>query len=252
MKTMTRRNPVSTAIQRLYDRRKVRYNQNMSKGKYKKAGLIVKPFNTWALRRANCYDYAFRRVPEDDLPNKTHPGDYYYKLENNRKNNDYDCENLADKVLKDATAMGDTVRRVPVQTVKCEEDEYLIRMHLGKRDGIIDDFHFVIRNTDVINHFVKPGETWKSIAMQYGTQESRIRRANRVPDNSQRPVTGTSIKIPLSFFSHKRGFSSSGTLLRDATGKVMTDGHNINLDYTKSEIDGIDYGKPCAAFCNKR
>ena len=182
----------------------------------------------------NCYDYAvgsYKRHRDQ----KTTPGNRAGL--SNLSNTGMSCPNLKKRV------MADNPKKIyPVDgDMKCKKSFYKIMMFMapGSSSNFFSqkDFHFY-KQHGLVQHKVKKGDTYQSIAAFFKIPESRVRRAGKL-------IVGNKIIIRTNVFSHKRGWATE-PLLTDAKGKVIKDPRTAKRNY-----DGLNYSSYCGSFCVK-
>jgi len=192
------------------------------------------PWETKGKRSNNCYAYAVN----DFRPHrfvKSVPG---AKVGKNGNHTYTHCKGLSDRVIADNPKKVYKTKA----TTKCKPGYYKIMMVVApsnKYGNSTGDFHFY-KHHSKLEHTIKAGDTYASIARTYGVPYSRVLKAG-----GGKPVKpGRKIQFAVNLFSHKQGWAT-GPLLKDSCGKLIKDPRKACRKY------GYNYSKYCSSFCVK-
>ena len=192
------------------------------------------PWLTKGKRSNNCYAYAFHDYEtyrtQKSVPGARHGKDGFHTYKN--------CKGLAKRVISDNP--GKVYKSS--QTSKCRNGFYKAMMVVAptnKYGNWTGDFHFYKQHSQV-DHLIKRGESYASIARLYGVPYSRVLKAA----NKKPATVGRRIKFPVNLFSHKQGWAT-GPLLKDSCGKLIKNPATACRKY------GYNYSKYCSSFCVK-
>ena len=189
----------------------------------------LEPWHTKGRKHNNCYAYAVNDYESYD-PVKSVPG---ARVGKNGHHTYTHCKGLADRVVADNPKK---VYKCDAMK-KCKKGYYKIMMvgaPSNKYGNTTGDFHFYKQHSKA-EHVVKTGDTYASIAKEYGVPYSRVYRAGALKP-------GKKLRFPVNLFSHKQGWAT-GPLLTDACGKIIRDPRKSCRNY------GYNYSKYCSSFC---
>ena len=186
----------------------------------------------------NCYAYALD-VYKDSGDAKLQPGDLAGLNGNVDLKN---CDSLVARALADGRAMGWDLRYVGCETrgrACSQRGAYMIVAVVAPNN----DFHWYRHHKDLLYRVQTP-RSIAHLAKEFGVSTKDI----TIPGMTKEAIAGDLVLIKnANVWSHKRGFSEEGPLLKDACGKVIKDPARACRKY-----GGLDYKKVCGAFCLKK
>jgi hypothetical protein len=195
--------------------------------------LYANPVGT---RQNNCYAWALNYY-KNSGDEKLQPGD----LAGDTKGVDLSgCDDLVDKALRDAKAMGWDLRYLGASGGQCVPGAYKIVAVVAPGE----DFHWYRHHRDLL-YRVKTPRSLGQLVAEFGVAPRDV----TMPGHPLRAAAGDLVLIRgADVWSHKQGFSPDGPLLRDSCGKIIKDPALACRKYGS----GLDYTMVCGTFCFRK
>ena len=190
--------------------------------------------NPVGTRNNNCYAWAINYY-KNSGDEKLQPGDLAGLAGGNNTN----CDDLVKRALADAEAMGWSLRFIGNSKVPCCNGYKIVAVVAPG-----NDFHFYRFNKDLL-YRIKTPRSLKELAKEFGVSSKDI----TIPGAKTKASVGDLVLIKnANVWSHKRGLSEDGPLLKDACGRIIKDPAKACRDYG----NGLNYSLVCGAFCFKK
>lgn len=199
----------------------------------------------------NCYSWAVEAYSNARGGRKLQPGDLSgvgslaANGSGNTPSNGVDigrCEDVLAKTERDAAAQRHWVRRVDASaSVACPRGSSKIMAFLDPGN----DYHWYRFHRNLL-YRVRHPRTVAELAAEFGVRPEDVHAPGTSSSSKTRLAKGDMVLIRgAAVWSHKRGHSPEGPLLKDACGKIIKDPRTACRDYGT----GTNYTTPCGALC---
>jgi len=146
------------------------------------------------------------------------------------------CDDVVQRAIDDATAMGWTLTPSSPSST-CSKHHYHIMAVLAPDR----DYHWYRFHKNVLYRVQTP-RSKGTIAKEFGVPETNVQIPG--PDENMANTGDTVLVRDARVWSHKRGLSEDGPLLKDACGKFIKNPAKACRAYP-----GLDYSVVCKTFC---
>jgi hypothetical protein len=191
----------------------------------------------------NCYAYALDHY-DTKQGHKLQPGELSGQYNANNDANTTSCSIVTTRAMADAAHMGWKLTPTSSST-RCPKGYHIMAVSAPGRD-----YHWYRKHTDVL-YRIKHPRTVASVAKEFGVSPKNI----HVPKSGNKASKKTSPSKKLqeddvilvrgaNVWSHKRGLSDEGPILKDSCGKFIKDPSKACRDYGY-----LDYHTVCKTFC---
>lgn len=183
----------------------------------------------------NCWAYAIDHY-DTEQGVKLQPGEL------SGKDTDIDlstCDDIIQRAIQDAKAMGWTLTPSSPST-QCSKHDYHIMAVLAPNR----DYHWYRSHKHVLYRVQTPRNK-ASLAKEFGVPMSSINIPG--PDTNMANTGDLVLVRNANVWSHKRGLSEDGPLLKDACGKFIKNPADACRAYP-----GLNYSVVCKTFCMRK
>ena len=179
----------------------------------------------------NCYAYAIDHY-DTEQGNKLQPGELSGK---DSPMDLSDCADLVQRAINDAKSMGWILTPSNVNS-KCSKNQYHVMAVLSPDR----DYHWYRHHKHVLYRIQTP-RSIRAIAREFGVPEKDV----HIPGDPSKANAGDLVLVRNAHvWSHKRGLSEEGPLLKDACGKFIKNPAKACRAYP-----GLNYSVVCQTFC---
>jgi hypothetical protein len=180
----------------------------------------------------NCWAYAIDHY-ETEQGNKLQPGELSGKTTPIDLS---DCSDIVQRAIDDAKSMGWTLTPTDAPNGTCTNTRYHITVVLAPNR----DYHWYRFHKHVLYRVNTP-RSRKTIADEFKVPEASV----HIPGDPTKANKGDLVLVRnANVWSHKRGLSEDGPLLKDACGKFIKDPATACRAYP-----GLNYSIVCKTFC---